>query len=148
VAGTQFKQGRGGNRTPNDDGIVGKLPNGRNLLGLQVVQEAADDVVNVPTAFAKIVIFEAPVCLAQIIRNLLNRPFGIDSVRFDLCDDAIHEKPVLKDQKVSIDEKRKILRHCARLNCACMRRNWHWIFSTDSRKRATSPETSSAAMRR
>ena len=69
------------------------------------MQEPADNILEITTAFTQIVVIEAIVCLEQIVTDLLNGPFRIDVIRFDLLDNPIDEQAILQHQKMRIDEE-------------------------------------------
>src|SRR5207247_4442268 len=77
-----------------------------------------------------------------IVTHLLNRPFRIDRVGFDLLDDAVDKQPVLEHEQMSIDEKRRFPPF-ARLSSACIRLSCSRDFSTDCRNRSISFRTRS-----
>jgi hypothetical protein len=140
MARAQFKQCRSRDRSAHDDGIVRQLPDLGHVFRLQIVQQAADDVVEIAAALAEVIVFKAVVGFTQIIGDLLYGPFRIDAVGFDFRDDAIHKQPILENQKMGVDEKRGFLGiatfqlglHAAQLATG---------FLHDARNRATSPAT-------
>src|SRR5262249_25576720 len=94
----QFEQSRRRNKFAHKNRVVWKLIERGQRLGLQIVHQTTDDVVQIAATLAQIFIIQPIVCLKKIITDLLNCPFSVNAFRLDLFDNTINEQTVLQNE--------------------------------------------------
>src|SRR5215831_3782091 len=109
---TQLKQRRRRNDLADQNCVIWKLFERRQRRRLEIVQQAPYDIFEIASPLPQVFIVEPVISLEEIVTDLLNRPFRIDRVAFDLLDDAVDKQPVREHEQMSIDEKGRFRPAC------------------------------------